>query len=144
MQNINDNGPVTCSDSILINATPEHVWAILTDIGQWANWQNDIKQATLNGPLQAGTSFVWKTGGVTIHSTLHSVEPYSHLGWTGKTMGLYAIHNWSLAEINGQTQVSVAESMEGWLATVFKKAFNKSLATAMRRWLELLKQTCEQ
>lgn len=144
LTNIDGNAPVTCSKSLLINATPAQVWAVLTAINQWPNWQSGIKQARLNGPLQAGSTFVWQTGGATIRSTLHTVEPYSQLGWTGKTMGLYAIHNWHLEAVGDQTQVAVEESMAGLLATVFKKTFNKTLADGMQHWLAQLKQACEQ
>lgn len=144
----NPNAPVTCSKSILINARPEQVWAVLADINGWATWQIDISnRATdrpkLNGPLQPGTTFDWKTGGAGIHSTLHTVEPNRSLGWTGKTFGMYAIHNWTLTEVAGGTQVSVDESMDGLLASLFKASFNRNLASGMQHWLELLKSESE-
>lgn len=140
----NPNAPVTCSKSIIINARPERVWAVLTDINGWASWQTDITRSTLNGPVQPGTTFDWKTGGAGIHSTLHTVEPNRCLGWTGKTFGMYAIHNWTLTEVAGGTQVSVDESMQGLLASLFKASFNRNLARGMQHWLELLKTESEQ
>lgn len=143
MKSINHQAPVTCSKTILIQAPPEHVWAVLTNIDQWANWQTDIQKPRLNGPLQPNTTFDWTTGGARIHSSLHTVEPYRHFGWTGKTLGLYAIHNWILTATNSQTEVAVAESMEGFLASLFKKTFHQNLEKGMQRWLELLKAECE-
>jgi uncharacterized protein YndB with AHSA1/START domain len=143
MKGINNNAPVKCSKTISINSTGENVWTILTDINKWANWQSDISKPKLHGELEPGTTFDWKSGGVHIHSTLHTVEQVKAFGWTGKTFGLYAIHNWMLAEANGQTQVMVEESMEGFLATLFKKSFNKNLEEGMQRWLDLLKNECE-
>ena len=139
----NPNAPVKCSKSIIINARPEQVWAILTDINGWATWQTDITKPKLNGPVQPGTTFDWKTGGAGIHSTLHTVQPNQSLGWTGKTFGMYAIHNWTLTEVAGGTQVSVDETMEGLLASLFKGSFNKNLASGMQHWLELLKTESE-
>ena len=115
----------------------------MTNIDQWANWQTDISKPKLNGQLKPNTTFVWKTGGAKIYSTLHTVDPFSHFGWTGKTFGMFAIHNWTLTEVNGQTHVSVDESMEGFLAGLFKKSFNKNLERGMQHWLELLKKECE-
>lgn len=143
MTPINPNAPVQCSQSIAIRASIEKVWAVLTDIDRWANWQTDISKPNLNGPLQAGTSFDWKTGGAKIRSMLHTVDPHYRFGWTGKTFGMYAIHNWMLEEKNGQIIVTVEESMEGLPAGLFKKTFNKNLATGMHRWLDLLKKECE-
>lgn len=143
MRVINNNAPVKCSKTITINANSEKVWAILTNIDNWASWQTDISQPRMNGALQPATTFDWKTGGVKIYSTLHTVEPFENFGWTGKTFGLFAIHNWTLRETNGQTTVSVEESMEGFLAKLLKKSFNKNLEKGMQKWLDLLKQQCE-
>lgn len=144
MKNINTNAPVVCSKSILINATPQKVWQVLTSINQWSTWQTEIQYAHLNGELQPESTFDWKTGGAKIHSTLHTVETFKSFGWTGKTMGLFAIHNWTLKEDSGVTIVKVDESMEGLLAKIFKKTFNKSLEKGMLTWLELLKKVCEE
>ena len=144
MRSINNDAPVKCSKSITINASREKVWAVLTNIDNWANWQTDISKPKLNGELAPNTTFDWKTGGAKIHSTLHTVAPYKDFGWTGKTFGLLAIHNWTLSEINGKIEVSVAESMEGFLTKIFKKTFQKNLEKGMQNWLDLLKETCEQ
>jgi hypothetical protein len=143
MKNIYTNAPVVCSKSITINAHAHQVWQVLTNINGWSTWQTDIQYAHLNGELKPDSTFDWKTGGAKIHSTLHTVEAFKSFGWTGKTMGLFAIHNWTLVESNGITTVHVDESMEGLLAKLFKKAFNKNLEKGMMRWLELLKINCE-
>ena len=59
------------------------------------------------------------------------------------TFGVYAIHNWTLTETDGNTIVKVDESMEGILARLFRKSFNKNLEKGMQRWLDLLKLECE-
>lgn len=143
MKSINNNAPVKCSKTITINASSEKVWSVITNIDNWQNWQTDIKNERLKGELKPNSTFVWKTGGAKIHSTLHTVEPYKQFGWTGKTFGMFAIHNWTFTEVNGQTNVSVNESMQGTLAKLFKKLFNKNLEKDMQHWLELLKKECE-
>ncbi len=143
MKSINIKAPVKCNKTITIQASTQKVWAVITNINNWASWQTDINKATLHGELKSATTFNWKTGGVNIHSNLHTVEPYKSFGWTGKTFGMFAVHNWTLTETNGHTKVSVEESMEGFLAMVFKKSFNKSLEKGMQNWLDLLKKECE-
>jgi carbon monoxide dehydrogenase subunit G len=143
MISINQHAPVICSKEITIHAKSEKVWSVLTDIDHWADWQTDIGDPVLMGDLKEGTSFEWKTGGVRIHSTLHTVKAYTHFGWTGKTFGMFAIHNWTIAEDKGITMVHVDESMEGLLASLFKKSFNKNLEKGMQKWLELLKKVSE-
>jgi len=48
-----------------------------------------------------------------------------------------------LTEINGKTTVSVEESMERFLAKLFRTTFNRNLERDMQHWLELLKQECK-
>jgi uncharacterized protein YndB with AHSA1/START domain len=143
MKSINHNAPVKCSKTITINASIKKVWAVITNIDNWATWQTEISKPKLNGELKPETTFDWKTGGAKIHSTLHTVEPFKNFGWTGKTFGIFAIHNWTLTETNGQTKVSVDESMDGFFATLLKKSFDKNLEKGMQKWLDLLKQECE-
>lgn len=143
MKNINQQAPVRCGDTISINANITNVWQVLTHINNWPAWQSDISKARLNGELQALSTFDWKTGGAKIHSTIHTAEFPKNFGWTGRTFGLFAIHNWTLTEKEGKTIVQVEESMEGLLARLLKKSFNKNLETGMRTWLELLKKACE-
>jgi uncharacterized protein YndB with AHSA1/START domain len=143
MKSINNNAPVTCSKTIAINATSEKVWAIMTDINNWANWQSDISNPNLNGELKPNSTFDWTSGGAKIHSTLHAIEPCKQIGWTGKTFGMFAIHNWIITEKNGKTEVYVEESLEGFFAKLLKNSFNKSLEKGMQKWLDLLKQECE-
>jgi hypothetical protein len=143
MRSINNNVPVRCSKTIAINKDSKKVWKVLTNINNWTNWQTDITKTKLNGELKPQTTFYWYSGGAKIHSTLHTVEPYRQFGWTGKTFGIFAVHNWTLTETKGHTKVDVDESMEGLLAGLFKKSFNKSLDNGMQKWLDLLKQECE-
>lgn len=65
------------------------------------------------------------------------------MGWTGKSLGILAIHTWTLSEQNGKTILTVDESMEGFLAGILKKMLNKKLEIGMQKWLDLLKQECE-
>ncbi|HTL08809.1 MAG TPA: SRPBCC family protein [Chitinophagaceae bacterium] len=144
MKAINQQAPVQCTQSILINASAATVWQWLTGINEWSQWQQQIPVAKAAGKVAAGTPFHWKTGGATIRSTVHTAQPFTSFGWTGNTMGLYAIHNWTLQEqVDGSTLVRVEESMEGWLARLFKKSFNKNLATGMAFWLAALKTVAE-
>ncbi|MEX1013952.1 MAG: SRPBCC family protein [Candidatus Paceibacterota bacterium] len=143
MRSINNNAPVKCRKTITINASIEKVWEVMTGIDKWATWQTDITNPNLNGELKPETTFDWKSRGAKIQSTLHTVEPFNQFGWTGKSFGMFAIHNWTLSEKDGKTTVTVDESMEGFVAKLFKKSFNRSLEKGMQTWLDLLKQECE-
>ncbi|CAN5388739.1 hypothetical protein BH11BAC5_BH11BAC5_23840 [soil metagenome] len=143
MKNINSGAPVKCSKDILIDVSPTNVWAVMTNIDNWTKWQSAIRKPKLNGKLKPNSTFDWKMRGAKIHSTLHTVEPFTKFGWKGKILGVSTNQNWTLTDLNGQTLVSVHESMEGFLAVLLKKSFNKTLAKAMENWLVLLKAECE-
>jgi len=143
MKNINNEAPVKYGKSITINASIEIVWSVLTDIDNWSSWQSDIKKPKLNGELKPQSTFEWTTGGVKINSTLQSVDPNKQFGWTGKSLGIFAIHNWILSENENTTTIKVEESMEGFMANLMKKSLNKKLESSLLLWLELLKEESE-
>jgi Protein of unknown function (DUF2568)/Polyketide cyclase / dehydrase and lipid transport len=88
--------PVYGTGEIEVAADPETVWGVLADIGSWPTWNPDITEATLQGPLRPGTTFSWKSGPGTITSELQVVDQPTELTWTGKTMGIPAIHVYRL------------------------------------------------
>lgn len=141
--NINENAPVVQRNQILIEASPEQVWEVLTNINQWPVWNKKITKASLAQSLSNGSQFAWKVNGANIRSTLHTVEPTQAFGWSGKGFGASAIHNWYLEKQGNGTLVKVEESMEGWLISLFKGKMNRDLAKDMQHWLEVLKMECE-
>jgi hypothetical protein len=143
MKSINEKAPVKCRKEITISAPADKVWQVLTTINQWPAWNPEIKATSINGPLAPETGFDWLTGGTKIHSTIHTVEPATHFGWTGKVMGVFAIHNWHLTGVGQTTTVAVEESMEGILTRLLKGSFNKSLEKGMTNWLLAMKKECE-
>ncbi len=140
---INQEAPVVQTNEMVINATPEKIWQILTDIESWSKWNERIKKPKLQGNLQVGSSFTWKSNGSKITSKIHSLTSNKVLGWQGKTFGASAIHNWYLEPTENGAKVRVEESMEGWIINLMKKKMNEKLAKDMRYWLVQLKQECE-
>jgi hypothetical protein len=143
MKSINENAPVISRSTIMIEAKPEKIWNVLTDIDNWPRWHTEIEYAKLHGPLEASVGFTWKSGGMKINSILHTVAPFYSLGWTGKTLGINAIHNWILKAVEGGTEVAVSESMEGLIVKIFKRKIQQTLDTSMTQWLERLKEESE-
>jgi hypothetical protein len=131
---------------IEVAADPETVWGVLADIGGWPSWNPDITQVNLRGPLQPGTTFSWRSGPGTITSTFQVVEEPTELTWTGKTMGIPAVHVYRLRpseQRSGHTVVSTEESWGGLLARLLRKRFAKTLKTAIDTGLARLKAEAE-
>ena len=143
MTSINENAPVKAKKSIQIDASPSQVWELLSNIDNWHEWNQDIKESKINGPLVPGSTFDWKSGGTKIQSTIHTVTPYKELGWSGKAFGSFAIHNWTLTDLNGKTEVVVKESMEGALMRFFRGFMQNTLEEGMETWLMHLKEAAE-
>lgn len=140
---VNQSAPVRSSTEIQIGTPAASVWEVLTRIDEWPAWQGDVTQAQLTGPLCEGAEFRWKAGGIPFRSKLHTVVPNREIGWTGKTLGTSAIHNWWLQESEGKTVVRVEESLQGFLPALFRSSFQKSLDAGMQKNLRELKAAVE-
>lgn len=138
---IQQDAPVKASSEIVIDAPPERVWAILTDVNDWPKWQRDISRADMRGPLQPGAEFTW-TSGMQINSRIALLRPPQAFGWTGKAHNARAIHVWKLEPLpNNQTRVSTNESMEGFMLSAFYSS--KKLKESQEHWLASLKTAAE-
>ena len=140
--NIQESAPVKASLEITVNALPEKVWGLLTDVKNWPKWQRDISKAEILGPLQSGTAFSW-TAGTNIKSRVALVQPLEQFAWTGTAYKAKAIHVWKLQRLPGdRTLVKTNESMEGFLLTMFYSS--SKLKESDQHWLNYLKAAAEQ
>ncbi len=111
---INEKAPVTGEAWLRMDAPAEKVWSVLTDVENWPAWQSAVSQATLNGPVQKGTTFDWKANGMNIHSEFTVVKPTEFLTWKGRMLWIDAVHAWRFLPLDdGSTVVVVKESLEG-------------------------------
>jgi len=140
---IHIDAPVITRKSIVINAPVKKVWKVFSDVNNWDTWQKEIVTPKINGAFKPGSSFNWKSNGLTITSTLQTVKINKAVGWSGPAFGSFAIHTWYFTEHNGQTTIHVEESMEGWLVTLLKSTFQSSLDTSIEYWLNALKTEAE-
>lgn len=131
--------PALASAEGVVPAPPDEVWAVLSDIEAWPSWNPDVKQASLEGPLAAGSAFVWKAGPGTIRSVLQVVEPPSRIGWTGKTMGIDAVHVWEIEAVEGGSRVRTEESWSGLIVRLFAPMMKGQLQKSMDGGLQHLK-----
>ncbi len=140
---INPQAPLVTRKEIFIQASPEAVWKIQTDINAWKDWQPDIAKSLLQGPLEAGSIFQWTSGGFAITSTLQEVELHRHIAWTGQAFGSKVRHIWVFKPENGGTLLTTEESMEGWLISLMKLVMPRFLDQSLDVWLRSLKNKAE-
>jgi uncharacterized protein YndB with AHSA1/START domain len=140
---INEQAPVVGASEIEIDAGPEAVWEVLTAFERWPSWNRDVKSLTMQGGVAPGSVFRWKAGPGTITSTIQRVERPRLIAWTGKTLGIKAIHFWHLEPRDGRTFVRTEESYEGLVARLFRRSLQKTLDRALADGLRYLKTEVE-
>jgi uncharacterized protein YndB with AHSA1/START domain len=143
MTGITEEAPVVGSSEIEIAAAPEAVWRVLTDFERWPSWNPDVKSLTMQGPVAEGTVFRWRAGPGTITSTIQRVEQPRLIAWTGRTLGIHAIHFWWLEPREGGTFVRTAESYEGLVARLLRGTLQKTLDKALADGLRRMKEEVE-
>ncbi|HWN10112.1 MAG TPA: SRPBCC family protein, partial [Pyrinomonadaceae bacterium] len=90
-----------------------------------------------------GSVFRWKSGPGTITSTLEEVEPPREIGWSGRSMGIIAVHVHRLEPSPEGTKVYAEESFDGLMVRVFKGASRKTLQKGINGGLASLKKEAE-
>ena len=140
---INRNAPAIASAEALVRATLDVVWSVQTNFSEWSRWNPEVAYVDMEGPLAPGTEFRWKAGGAAIISELQEVEPRRRIVWTGKILGIRAVHVWIFEERTDGVLVRTEESFDGLLARLFAKSMRRMLATALAKGLGALKTECE-
>jgi hypothetical protein len=141
---IDMRAPVVGASELEIPASPRAVWDVLTDFERWPSWNPDVKSMSMQGAVAGGSQFRWRAGPGTITSTIQRVEPPRVIGWTGRTLGIKAVHFWWLeARDNGTTLVRTEETYEGVVARVLRRPLQKTLDQALENGLRHLKTEVE-
>ena len=135
--------PVIASGEIEVAADPEVVWEVMAAIDRWPGWNPDVRSASLEGDLAPGSRFSWKAGPGTITSKIQQVERLRALAWTGRSLGINAVHVWRLEPRDGKTVVRTEESWEGLLVRIFRGPMQKMLQRAIDAGLLHLKAEAE-
>ena len=102
-----------------------------------------MKAVSLAGPFAEGSTFRWKAGPGTITSVVEHVDPPNVLAWSGRTLGIRAVHVWHLSAQNGKTFVRTEESYDGLMARVLRRSLQKMLDAALANGARYLKAEAE-
>ncbi len=143
LDDVNLRAPAIASASAFVNAPAEAVWDVLTDFTSWPAWNKSVSKMEMQGDVREGGTFVWTADGVKIRSTLERVERPKRIVWSGRTLGIRAIHVWDFTEKNGGTIVRTAESFEGPVAWLFRGMMRRMLSKAVEQGLAALKSEAE-
>ena len=140
---INRNAPATAEGELRIDADPQTVFSVISAIAEWPLWNPDVTSVTLDGRVEPGTVFRWRSGPSSLTSTLQVVDPPHEIAWTGVTMGIKAVHVFRFQARDDGTLARSEESWEGLIASVLKGYSRKTLDKGIRNVLLHLKSEAE-
>ncbi len=135
---------------IEIGADPETVWAVLTDLGNYSNWNPFIVEAA--GSVAVGqrlTNRLQPPGGkaMTFKPTVTVVEPERVFEWLGR-LGVPGVfdgrHRFELhATADGRTRLVHGERFQGLAVRLFKGSLETDTLAGFEAMNEALKARVE-
>jgi hypothetical protein len=135
------------SAEIQIGAPPEQVWAVLTDLARYPQWNPLIREAS--GQLAVGNRLTLKSvhpsNGrlMTVRPKVLVADPGRELRWVASLPGLMTgEHSFTLSSADGGTHLVQAETYRGLLAHMSDKVVSRTRAQ-FHRLNRALKQQAE-
>jgi uncharacterized protein YndB with AHSA1/START domain len=135
--------PVVSAHEVVIDAPIDRVWEVLIAIDRWPEWNPDVKSVSVVGPVERGSTFRWKAGPATITSLVEHVERPHVVAWSGRTLGIRALHVWRLESRDGGTLARTEESYDGRVARVLRRSLQKILDNSLADGASYLKAEAE-
>ena len=118
---------ITLPTTITIDATPEDVWAVLTDFANYSEWSNF---ASIDGVAVEGTKLGMKMPGMWFRSTVTIATANSTLQWSARFISdkiFLGQHTFTLeATPDGRTNFSNSELFAGIAVRPFERLFANS------------------
>jgi len=109
------------SSSVVINATPEKVFALVDNLEEWPQWIPSIKriEKLSDGPLKEGSQIrVTAKSGVTVKllMTITEFVPGQRGVMQGKVLGVRMTRYYTFESVEGGTKLTApaARSRESW------------------------------
>jgi hypothetical protein len=115
----------TVSSAIDIDAPPSKVWAVLTDLAAYPEWNKLFPQAS--GQIEVGRRLTLATRptvgrAMTIRPKLLVVQPGAELRWVASVPGIIGgEHSFVLTAVGGGTRLVQSETFRGLLVPLAGK-----------------------
>ena len=137
-------------NEVLINASPEKVWSVLTDFESFPAWNPFI--TSVKGKAEVGnklTVTIMQSGdkGTTFKPKVLTVVPSKELSWLGRLLlpNIFdGVHKFELIDNrNGTTTFRQSENFTGILVPFFKKQLENNTAKGFEGMNKKLKELAE-
>ena len=137
----------TMSATIQIDAPPQAVWAILTDLGRYAEWNPLFREAS--GQVAVGNRITLRSvhpaNGrlMTVKPKITIADPGAELRWVSSLPGIISgEHRFALTPADVGTRLEQSETFRGLLTAISGKTFARA-ETSFRALNEALKKRAE-
>lgn len=140
---IDTTAPVQAVRTVEVRAAPAEVWRLLAGIPQWAEWNTDVRDISVPDGVRPGATFTWRSGPGRITSTFAAVDPERELSWTGRSLGIHAVHVYRLEPTAQGTTVVLEESWTGLPTRLLRRRCQAMLDAALETGLARLKTAAE-
>ncbi|HYB15908.1 MAG TPA: SRPBCC domain-containing protein [Streptosporangiaceae bacterium] len=135
------------SATIQIDAPPQAVWAILTDLGRYAEWNPLFREAS--GQVAVGNRITLRSvqpaNGrlMTVKPKITIADPGAELRWVSSLPGIISgEHRFALTPADDGTRLEQSETFRGLLTAISGKTFARA-ETSFRALNEALKKRAE-
>lgn len=134
------------STNIIINASQESVWKILSDVTHWHEWTPTVNQVeVLNTPeLKFGNRY--KVIQPKLQPATWTVIELttSNFTWESKSTGMDMVAEHILKPINqNQTELTLTFTFNGWLGNIISKIYGKLAESYIQTEAQSLKKKVE-
>jgi hypothetical protein len=124
----------TVSAIIEIDASPREVWAILTDLSRYPEWNPLFRSAA--GEVAVGKRITLRSvhpangRTMTVKPKVVAAEPGTDLRWTSRLPGIMTgEHSFVLSPANGGTRLVQSETFRGLLVPLAGKTLDRAAAS---------------
>jgi hypothetical protein len=121
----------TMSATIQIDAPPEAVWAVLTDLARYPEWNPLFREAA--GQVAVGNRITLRSvhpaNGrlMTVKPKITVADPGAELRWVSSLPGIISgEHHFALTPVDGGTRLEQGETFRGLLAAFPLKTFTRA------------------
>lgn len=138
---VNDpNAPVKASGEIVVDASSQKVWEVLSDVRSWPRLRPDIDDVKVNEDIKTGSSCTLSTVGVELTLTFGLVSANRELNWVTAMPGLVMTNRYVLVPCAHGTRIVCSETIN---APAFPELTQAALAHRIQVWLAAVKVAAE-
>lgn len=134
--------------SVVVLATADVVWQVLTDVERWPEWTPSVTEAKRldDGPLRVGSRVVIKQPRMTrMEWEVRSLHPFRSFSWSTTSVGVTTVATHDIEEVGtGTVSVSLAVRHTGPLAPLVRLLTTRMTRRYLSYEAEGLKRRCEQ